>query len=655
MANISSIGIGSGVLTSDLIEQLAQAEREPTEKRLDAEEEGLGAQLSEVSRLKNAISDLRLTSRLLGNPDAVKSNTVTSSNAGISGTATEKASTGQYSIQVDKLAAANSLASGVYADKDTTALGTGTLSISVGGVAKNITIDGTNNTLEGIANAINGQANLGASASVLFTGSGYQLVLTAKEAGLSNAVSLSVTDSDGNSADDSGLSQLTNGALALTEVVPASDLAIKVNGVDITRESNTVDDLVKGVTFEFTEETTTAATVKITRDTETVTERVQELVDKYNALQEIIAETTKFDPSTGEAGIFLGEAAVRNIAQQARGVIYGMVRGLENANVRSLADIGISTDKDTGLLSFDSSRFKDRLNKYPDDVTALFADQGRTTDSQVTFLKAGANTKVGAYDINITQAATQGAYTGNVALGATVDVDADNNTFSLRVNGIASGTITLDANTYSREDLVTEIQSQLDADGNLSAAGASVRVSLDASNQLVFTSTKYGSASAVEFLSVGTNTAAELGFDLGSGTAGLDVAGTINGKEATGSGRQLSAASEDDSSGIVVEVTGTATGDRGKVSYIEGVADQMIKATTNFIGFEGLLTSFESRLNAELSNIGEERFALERRITSLTERLSRQFTAADILVSQFKNIENFLGTQLAALNPGKKE
>ncbi len=660
MASISSIGIGSGVLTSELIDKLAAAEREPTEKRLDARKEDVDAQLSEVARLKSALSDLRLTSRLLGNPDAIKSSTVSSSSSGVSGTATEAAAPGQYRLVVSNLAQAHSLASGVYNDADTTTLGTGTFRITQDGVTQYFTIDATNNTLQGIADTINDEATLDVTAAVINTGSGYKLVLSSDEEGEDHELTLAVTDGDSNSADSSGLSQLVSGASALTEITAAEDLAFTINGLSVTRSSNEVDDLLTGVTLNFNEENAASTVVlKIARDTETVAGRVQDLVDKYNALQTIVAETTKYDAATGEAGVLLGEAAVRAIGQQTRGVIYALVKGLESASVRSLADLGVSTDKETGQLRFDKTRFVAQLNKYPDDVAAVFAEQGRTSDAQVTFQTASINTVVGTYDIAVTVAATQGAYTGSVGISATTTtlttIDSNNNSFVIKVDGTASGTITLDSGNYTDDELVTELQAKIDADATLQAAGKSVIVSLDDDNRLVFTSSSFGSSSTVEFSSVDTDSAAELGLAVGAGTVGTDVAGTINGATATGSGKLLTAATSDDSKGIVVEVSGTATGPRGTVSYIEGIGDQMVDVVTGFIQFEGILSSFETRLNSELSEVTEGRLALEERIKSLTSRLAEQFTAADILVAQFKNTGDFLTNQLAALNPGSSK
>lgn len=601
MASISSVGIGSGVLTSDLIDKLANAEREPTEKRLDAKREDVDAQLSAVGRLKSSLGDLRLSSRLLSNPEAIKSNLITSSNGTVSGTATEKASVGQYSINVTNLAQAHSLATGVFTDATSTQLGTGTLRLTLGGVTRNLTIDATNNTLQGIANKINSETNLPATASVINTGSGYQLVLASNKEGVANAITLSVTDNDGNLSDSSGLSQLTSGAKAFTQVMAAEDLSLTINGLPVTRSSNTVDDLLTGVSLQFNEESSgSPALLKIERDTEKVTERVQDFVDKYNALKAIVSETTKFDPATGEAGILLGESAVRSISQQTRATMYSLVKGMESANVRSLADLGISTDKETGQLSFDATKFKTQLKAYPDDVTAVFAEQGRTSDGQVQFKTAGLNTVPGTYDIVVSTAATQGSFVGAapvpgasvaptaglfnagaiatgvvvatsgvftatdpvttsgatsasegqfvatdpisttsapatsgafvaagpiIAAGSTglTTINASNDDLVIEVDGVTSGTITLDSADYSANDLVTELQNKIDADATLSGAGVSVTVSVDGDGKLVFTSASTGSSSSVNVTSVDVDTSTTLGFDAGSGVDGSDA------------------------------------------------------------------------------------------------------------------------------------
>jgi len=656
MASISSVGIGSGVLTSELIDKLAGAERAPTEARLDNKESEINAELSVFGLIQSAITELRLPARTLSNPDLFDSKSATSGSSAFSAVVdSSSASTGSYQLEVNALAVSQTLTTRTLLnDSDTTALGTGSLSITVGGTTANVVIDSSNNTLEGIAAAINEESSLGVTATVLNTGSGYKLVLNSDETGIANEIEIQVTDTgDGSDTDENGLSRLsyTAGALNLDLSQAAVDAAFELNGVPITRSSNTVDDVIPGVTLSLTGTNDGApSSLVVANDTEEVVTKVKEFIEKFNALQTLINDNSEFDPSgASENGLLLGDATTRTMMAQVRRVLGNAVGGLESANVRSLSEVGISTDYKTGLLNFDESTFNKKLASDPKDVAAIFGEQGRVSDSQVKFETASINTKPGSYAINVTTAATKAELSGTVSLTASTTIDANNDNFTLMVDGITSGEITLDAAAYTQEELVVELQTKINQDSALAAAGKTVTVSLDGSNQIVINSNNYGSSSKVELTAVDTNTAAQLGLSVGVGTDGVDIEGTINGVAATGSGQVLTAATGDDSEGIRVTVDGSATGDRGTVTYIEGVGEQFVDLITRFVTTDGALTSKTDRLNSELLLIAEERADLNTRIESLTARLARQFTAADIIISQLNSTAEFVQKQLDAL------
>ena len=654
MASISSVGIGSGVLTSELIDKLVAAERGPTEKRLGIKEADITTELSVFGQIMSAVTDLRLPSRTLADPKAFNQLAVVSGNSAFSGTATSSAAAGSYSLEVTTLAKSHSLSTDEFADADSTQMGTGTLAITVNGETTNIVIDGSNNTLNGIAAAINEDNDIAVTASVINTGSGYKLVFSSDETGVENAIDIAVTDTgDGNNTDALGLSRLsyTAGGLNLNENQAATDSAFSLNGIAITRSSNTVDDVISGVTLTLSSTNTGApASLVVKRETASIVDSVQKFLDKFNALQTLITDNTKFNPDNPESnGVLLGDSATRTILTQIRNIMGRTIQGLESASVRSMADLGISTDKDTGLMSFESAIFVSKLNADPDSVAAIFADQGRTTDGQVEFVQAGLNTKVGTYDIEISQIATKGANTGTVSLGGATLIDASNDSLTVTIDGVLSNAITLATGTYTAEELAAEIQSKINADSNLVGAEKSVAVSLDGSNQLVISSAIFGASSKVEINTVDTNTAAQLGLAVGVGVDGLDVAGTINGVAGTGSGQFLTAAEGDDSESIRLKITGGATGDRGSVSYIEGVGENLVDLINNFLRSDGVITVKNDRLNAELGSIAEERAKMDLRIVSLTERLVRQFTAADILISRLNSTQDFISQQLDAL------
>lgn len=656
MAGISSLGVGSGVLTSDLVDQLVAAEREPTEKRLTQKTEQTQALISAYGKLRSAITELRLPMRKLSSPDNLTAFSASSSNEdiGVSVDST-KASRGSYSVNVTSLAGSQALASrDVFADRDTTSVGQGTLALAVGDKTANITIDSSNDTLQGLANAIN-EADTGVSAGIIDTGNGFQLVLSADKTGTDNAVSISVTgDNGGTDTDNQGLSRFAfntgmDADSGLKETIAATDAVMEINGVEVKRSTNSFENVIDGLTFDI--KATGESIIKVSQDFGAVADRVQGFVDKFNGLQSSIDSLAGFNSETGNGSLLTGDSTIRAIQGQLRQVLTRVVPGLENASVRSLADVGVTTNFETGGLEFDREKFEAQLKAHPDDVTALFAEQGRTTDSQVEFVRSGLSTKPGSYDINITQAATQGTLAAGGALADGITIGTGNDELSLKVNGETTVNLQLAQQTYATaQDLVDEIQAQLNSNSALSASGASVQAGLDGNGNLTFSSSDYGSDSAVALVSA--ENASDFGLGSTTETAGQDVAGTIDGRTAKGDGQVLYLGNDSgDASGLQVRILGDQTGSRGSITFVEGVAERTVNLVSSFVGADGAIESRTQSLNRDLESIQENQVKLDERIASYRERLVKQFTAADSLIAQLNSTQDYVSQQLAALAP----
>lgn len=653
MAGISSLGIGSGVLTADLLDQLVKAERSVTESRLNSRTELAQAKISAYGQLRSAITELRLPMRQLSSADNLKAFSATSSHNGVEVSVdSAKANQGSYTVKVDQLAQAHSLATReTVTDKDKTPIGTGKLTITVGDKTETITIDSSNNSLQGLANAIN-KAGVGASAGIIDTGKGFTLVLSSDETGAANAIQISVEDDDGNNLDNSGLSRFAFNAEVnnLKETAEAQDAKITINSIEIFRPSNTFQNVIDGLTIE-AKELGATSTIKVSQDTGAVADRVQAFVDKFNALQQTIKSLAGVDTASGKGSILTGDSTIRSIQSQLRSIISNVVPGLENASVRSLADVGISTNYKTGELQFDRAKFEKQLKEYPDDVTALFAEQGRTSDGQVEFVRSGLNTQPGTYAINVTQMATQGNLLGSLIGADSITLDSDSS-FTLKVDGETTATISLAAGAYDKSQILEAIQEQLNQNAALQASGRSVQVSLEG-DRLSFTSGTYGSKSSVQLTAVDESLASQLGLstDL-SGTAGKDVAGTIGGIVAKGDGQVLYLGNEGgNAAGIQVRITGGTTGSRGNITFIEGIGERTVNLVTKMLDQDGMLTNRTDGLNKELKKIAEEQERLNMRMEAFQARLQAQFAAADRMISMLNGTLNYVTQQLEALAP----
>ncbi|MDH3535627.1 MAG: flagellar filament capping protein FliD, partial [Gammaproteobacteria bacterium] len=134
----------------------------------------------------------------------------------------------------------------------------------------------------------------------------------------------------------------------------------------------------------------------------------------------------------------------------------------------------------------------------------------------------------------------------------------------------------------------------------------------------------------------------------GSGVAGTDFAGTIDGQPASAVGNTLTSQSGD-SEGLAVEILNGIPGNRGTVSLTRGVAGQLDALLDSFLQSDGFIASREEGLNESLDDISDDRIRLDDRIASLEARLIRQFSALDALIAQFNQTSSFLTQQLASL------
>ena len=235
MASIESLGLGSGVLTTDLVEQIIGAEREVSELRLDRRQELIEAKITAYGEIKSLMSTMQSSVNNLASPSAAGATLATSSNEDIlTVTTSTTADPGNYSVEVLNTAKSHSLATGTFNSFDEI-VGTGELTFSFGTnnydavtgditgqdvntdrPTRTITIDESNRTLSGIRDAIN-NANMGVSASIINDGSGYRLLMTSDDTGSSNAMRIEARDEGGN--------LLTNGlaSMAFNELQAGPD------------------------------------------------------------------------------------------------------------------------------------------------------------------------------------------------------------------------------------------------------------------------------------------------------------------------------------------------------------------------------------------------------------------------------------------------
>ena len=670
---LTATGIGSGLDIESLVTQLISAERSPVETRLVARESALTAELSGFGSLKSALSTFQDSISNLNKLSSFGQRTTTSSNTdAVVASANSTAASGSYSLSVSQLASSHSLASTGYASTSDV-VGTGTLTIRFGSTdytspdpgpesydgftvnpekgTATITIDSDNNTLTGVRDAING-AKIGVTAVIVNDESGYRLLIGSDDGGEKNSLEISVTDTgDNDDLDSAGLSALSfNGsATNLAQTVAARDALFTVNGLSIRSSDNRASGVIEGLDITLKDVTgTSPVTVTVAQDRQAVKSAIQSFVSGYNNYISTVNSLTAYDPETGVAGPLQGDFSARSIASQVRRAITDSAEGF-GGSFSSLSELGITTDGD-GKLAINSSRFDAALENAFDDIVGVFAAVGRPSDGTVKYITSTAATAVASHDINITQLATRGQLTASSSFFP-LDIDSENNSLVLSVNGVTSGEILLTQGNYaSGAELADELQARINGDSALANAGALVSVQF-IDDHFEITSNNYGSSSTIEVLSVDTNTTAQLGFSTGAGVAGIDVAGTIGGVVASGSGQTLKGAVGSNAEGLQLLIADGSTGPRGAVDFSRGIAYQLNTLITSFLATDGLLDSRTEGIQSRIEGIGDQKEVLDRKMEALELRYRNQFNALDSLLAQLQTTSDFLTQQLASL-PG---
>jgi flagellar hook-associated protein 2 len=359
-ALITSTGIGSGLDIGGIVSSLttafgaAQTDQLTNQANtLDAQVSAYGTFTSALDTLQQAVQAIEDPSQLAGFDAAVADKNIASA------TTTSDAVAGQYSLQVSNLATAATLTSQPVVGGASTVVGTGTLSISVGGASTSITIDSTDNTLAGIAAAINSAPNNpGVTASIITTTAGARLVLTGTATGTANAITVTPTGGDG------GLS-----SLALTQTQAAQDANFSINGFAATSAGNQVSNAISGVTINLlqpsaVDATTTPATLvpttlTVSADTSAAQTSIDKFVTALNGVISSIQSLSGYDPSTQTAGPLNGNATLEAFQNQLESILDKVTTG-GAGGVKSLTDLGISANAD-GSYSTDDTKLGNAL------------------------------------------------------------------------------------------------------------------------------------------------------------------------------------------------------------------------------------------------------------------------------------------------------
>ncbi len=405
MASIISSGIGSGLDIAGIVQQLVAAEGQPVETRIAQKEGRAQAKLSAFGSLKSALSDFRDKLDIMKSADKFLARKASSGNEDVFTVAANgSALPASYDLEVVQLARAQKLTSGAFTGADAE-VGTGDLSIFVGGESMLLTVTDENNTLVDIADGINSsQNNPGINASIVNANSGSYLILTSDKTGTGQPITITQSGGDG------GLAALEwdplNGNTSLTESVAAQDAQVRIDGFDVVSQTNDFETAIDGVTITVLAETFGGTErLVVENDEEEARNLVNDFVESYNALIDTFDGLTQYDAESQLAAPLLGDASIRGIRDQVRREMSTAVSDI-NAPFSVLTDVGIEAQLD-GKLEVNEQKLDDILSEDFVKFGQLFS----TTDGYATrlydltdgYLKAGGiiDTRTSGLEANI--------------------------------------------------------------------------------------------------------------------------------------------------------------------------------------------------------------------------------------------------------------
>ncbi|MFC5479766.1 flagellar filament capping protein FliD [Massilia suwonensis] len=359
---ISAAGMLSGLDVDGLVTSLMQIERQPLDN-LQAKQSSFNSKLSAFGTLKSAVSTFQTAVKALGG-DALRALTTTSTKpdiVGISATKDGGAAAGSYSVEVSKLATADKLVSSGVAPA-TAFSGAGSMDITIGG--KTTTVSLTDGNLNTLSSAIN-KANAGVTATVLNDGTQDRLVITGNQTGTANAVSIKGSGT---------LAQFdtTAATTTMTRSQTAQNAEMKIDGIAVSKASNTVTDAIKGVTLNLQQTNVgSPVTVSLAKDTSTISKNISAFVDAYNTLATAVNKQTAYNATTKTGAVLNGDASARSILTSIRAELGKAVS--DAGGLKTLSDIGIAFQRDGTLKLEKPAKLDAALASNFEGVSALFS------------------------------------------------------------------------------------------------------------------------------------------------------------------------------------------------------------------------------------------------------------------------------------------
>ncbi|QCG93390.1 flagellar hook protein FliD [Azospirillum sp. TSA2s] len=346
-----------------------------------------------------------------------------------SATVDDDTEVGTYSVVVQQLATKHKIAADAVGSK-TDALGySGSFTLQAAdGSAVTIAME-SDDSLTDLRDAINAnKSTSGVTASIVqVSDSSYQLILTSNNTG----EAISLTDGGDGVLSSLGLTD-SDGAIK-NELVAVQDAIVEIDGVTITRASNTIDDAIEGVTLNlYSASPDTAISMEVSTDLSSIKSAITSFVDAYNEYRDFVLtqQATTSDGTASSDATLFSDSLLRQIVRSVNSALNTSIT-TDDGTVLSMASLGISFNS-SNELELDEDTLNSILSSDVDAVQQLLGLNMTSSSSQMSLLRYTSSASALSFTLDIVRGDD-----GNLT---SASVDGDSSLFTVSGNRIIGAT-----------------------------------------------------------------------------------------------------------------------------------------------------------------------------------------------------------------------
>ena len=389
---LSALNVGSGLNVTQIVDALIDAERVPRETQINKQIDERNVSISALGEVKTEVKTFKDNLEFLETTNTNGLVVASSDEAvGIEANGKIAVQPFSHSFEVTQLAAKHTLAFSGFADT-TSATGVTDLTIDFGSWAAgptftprsgnttvNLNVPPGTDSLADLSNIIN-NADIGISANVIRVGDGNFALTLVGEEGQENQIRITA-ENTGVRVDALSYDPATNSADSSNQIIAGTDAEMYIDGVFVSRDSNTVDDLINGVSLSLNKVSTNVATVSAQYDKSVAQETLRLFVEEMNFMLEKLNEVTyRGTAGSDDAGPLAGDPLMRSYLNTLKSMTVKPIMGFQSEPVY-LSNFGVMTERD-GTLSINATRFEEFFTAKPDAFAALL-DSRAITDSNL--------------------------------------------------------------------------------------------------------------------------------------------------------------------------------------------------------------------------------------------------------------------------------